>query len=146
MRPKYQPIRVSVSASFPVRSRCGRCGNKYFHYWENLPFYCHEPRTAFLVAEWYKSFIKHINNDWYLSHQPREFHLVNDTFSFEYPGRAYKPKLHHTRGVDTTRHKVDIISCDCGACVWLFAQTTTEDRVEIVNRKGKYGYPRKYSF
>jgi hypothetical protein len=141
---KVQSMGVSLSSTFTIKNVCAECGEfPHSHYSAYLPNYWMDPRSSQMIFDWYKKFIKRMNSDWYKSHKPRHFFNMRN-FNFSWMEKSYTPALHQHADIDQMMNVVDYLICPCGKSVWAFAQTSSQNRPEIRNRKARYSYPRKF--
>lgn len=143
---KVELIEVNISASFIARARCKYCGTppSLYLYSRNPYLYADIGQKQFTSA-FAKKWIKRICGDWYLQEEPSSFTEVN---SFQTIYRDYfTPTLQRTRGNPSDRDNLmEMICCECGKTAWHFKNKSIKNKPEIINRKGKYNYPQKFSW
>lgn len=142
--PKPKSFRLNYSSSFLARTKCVACNKSPDLYYRlQLPTLWQHPVANKIMFDWFKKYIKHINNSWYKRHQPRYFTILKD-FNFYWTEKSYNPRLHQYKGVDNSENIVEYLMCPCGKTVWAFNQANGEGRAEIKNRKARYEYPQKF--
>jgi hypothetical protein len=141
------PINVNVSSSFMARSRCKECGSIPTHaYKSRLPFLWKDVTDIKSSWKWFRQWVHKFNNDWsMMQEEPRIFRDIEE-FNFVVDDRGYNPRPHKNRfGPRLSRDYVtEFVGCRCGATVWAFNQKSVETRPEIVNRKGRHSFPRRF--
>ena len=142
-------VRINVSSTFLARTRCKGCGKiPDFYYYIRNPFHWVDPHTSIAVGKWRRHWIKSMSTSWYVGNDPRFSNKLGD-FTFILEGRQYVPTAHRVRGLpEPDKNNVtEILTCSrCQTINWAFNQKSAKSRPEIMNRKGKYNYPRKFEY
>ena len=143
---KVEAIRVNISSSFMARARCKFCrsGPDYYygsfkpHMWSDVSRY-----RSFTKRN--KKWIRRMCSSWYKQFEPRTFEDISE-FTFRLDYQDMRPTLFRTRGTSTGEREnvMECLGCKCGRTIWGFNQRSVKKRPEITNRKGKYGYPKKF--
>ncbi len=146
----YKPevIRINISSTFMVRTRCQKCRSGPYYYYAVLkPYKWKNPRHAILFSNITRGWIQRMVSNWYLDFTPRHFNKMGD-FSFNLEDKAYSPILHRVRGsnVNERDNVVEFIGCECGDTIWAFNDKSIKKRPEITNRKGRYKYPQRFVY
>lgn len=145
---KIEIIRVNISSTFLVRTRCSRCskGPTYYYSIRN-PISWKDARTQIAIGKWRRGWVKRMATDLYLYDEPKRYTNLQD-FSFILEGKQYRPSAHRTCGRPTNNKEdiTEILSCECGATTWAINQKATRNCPEITNRKGRYTYPQKFEY
>lgn len=149
---KIEKIQINISSVFMARARCKECaGLPNFYYNIPLPYLAEDPSTyyadMYLFRKIFKKVWDLIKSDWYLNSDPKHFHSIHD-FSTSIEGKSFNVKLKKNRGVANgfQNNIIEVLSCACGSTVWAFNQKSTKNKLEIFNRKGKYNYPKTFTF
>jgi hypothetical protein len=145
---KIEIIHINISSTFLIKNRCKACGKHPSDY-----YYIRKCRVYKDIDElnyYSKSFKKRIGRfilDWYLDSDPKFFCDIKD-FSFCIRDKSYLPRLHNTRGEPSNNkdHVIEMLGCECGKTTWAFNNKSIKNSPEIINRKGRYGYPRKFEY
>lgn len=141
---KPQAVRVGMSSTFPIRSKCRFCMKGPTHYFcQRLPPRWFSPKR---IQEMANHAYKHINRmcqDFYFIETPKEF-TGTMAFNWQHAGKSYDPSLHTKRGAVFFDNVLEYLSCNCGRTCWSFAQKIAILRDEIVRRKARYKYPQKF--
>lgn len=143
---KQETIRINISSTFMVRARCKFCKNgpDYYygcfkpHMWDDISRY-----RGFTGRN--KQWIKRMCSSWYKEFEPYTFDDIYEfTFRLEY--QSFRPTLFRAHGATMSQRAnvLECLTCKCGRTVWAFNQKSTKNRPEVTNRKGKYGYPKKF--
>lgn len=148
MKKHYFPeiIRVSLSSSFMVRTKCKHClsSPSVFYAVKNSNCYL-DPRSPINHFSYVKRFCKRMCNDYYFFDSPLD--IVNSSpFKFTPNFKGYKARLHKNKGVSAYTDYTDMVTCDCGMTNWLFYEESAATRPEIIRRKARYKYPRKFVY
>lgn len=145
---KTEIIRVKISSSFLPRARCKMCGKgPSWYYYTRKPYLRADVKEYKADSKFWRNWMKHMTNDWYLDEQPSEFHSIED-FSLKLGDIHYRPQLHRTRGSNVPSHEnvIEMLGCDCGHTTWAFNYKSTRNRPEIQNRKSRSFYPQKFTY
>lgn len=140
---KIEKTKINISSSFLARSKCVECRSYPLYYF--IMYRSYGRKNARLSSETFhslKKFIHRMNEDYYLSYQPRHFTSLS-SFSFKLALKSYNPILYKSRGlpVDMDNCVTEFLTCDCGKSVWAFDMKYSQNKTEVINRKGKYHYP-----
>lgn len=147
---KSEVVRVNLSETFMVRSRCNSCGElpTIYYYFKNPILFedIHDTRYLF---DFLKKYIHRMCLDFYLMESPSHFTYMS-IFGFTPTSKGYNPKLHRTR-TPWIKHKQELeitefLSCKCGKTSWAFSDKTVKLRPEIILKKARYKYPKKFDF
>lgn len=143
---KQETIRINISSTFMARGRCKFCksGPEYYygcfkpHMWSDIKYY-----KNFTARN--KQWIRRMCSSWYKEFEPRTFDS-NYEFAFRLEYYSLRPTVFRAHGAPMSQRSnvVECLACECGRTVWAFNQKSTKNRPEITNRKGKYGYPKKF--
>jgi len=140
---KPSTVKVNMSCTFPVRTKCRFCLRGPEHYlMERLPIKWFNPKHSKNIAAHAGKHIKRMVDDFYLAASPKFFTGIRP-FSFDIPALKYNPCLHTKRGV-MVMGDVDTLSCECGRSAWYFSDKANILRDDIIHRKARYKYPRKF--
>jgi hypothetical protein len=145
---KLQRVRINISSSFMARALCKECGKgPAYYYHVRLPFIWKDVSDQIIGSKWFRSWIKRLVSDWYLVSEPRYFRDISE-FSASFPDAHYNPTAHMKRGLPKVEkdNVMEMLGCECGATVWAFNQKSTKNRPEVINRKGRYKYPRQFEY
>lgn len=145
---KTEIIRVNISSTFMVRSRCKNCGKgPDYYYAVGQPFKWVDVRSALVFSKKVKEWLTKIISNWYLPFTPRYFEKLGD-FAFELEDKSYDPLFHRTRGANNGMNNrvVEFVGCSCGSTIWAFNEKSVAKRPEITNRKGRYKYPQRFVY
>jgi hypothetical protein len=141
-----QSVQINLSSSFLVKSRCKFCvsGPKHYVISKLSTKWIDHSMVKDRFAAYVKR-LKRFNYDFYLSVSPKVFNSINFlTHTVFYKG--YNPALHKNVGVPAAANYMEYLTCNCGLTQWGFAQKSAASRPEIVLRKAKYNYPRKFDY
>jgi hypothetical protein len=147
----YKPeiIKVNLSETFMTRSRCKECSRfPSIYYYVKNPILWYDPAKTKETFAFIKKYVNRMCSDFYLVEEPKSFTTTN-YFSFSTGFKAYRPKLHKSRNPWDYNPIVEVtefLTCECGGTTWAFADKTVKHRPEIVLRKARYRYPRKFDF
>jgi hypothetical protein len=144
----FETITVNISSSFFKRAKCKDCGGGPNYYYPlRKPVLWDDPRQLLAASKWLRTFIKRLVEDWYLDATPKYFTEANE-FSYSPSDKHFTPTRFRTRGLPTKQEDnvIDVMVCECGASVWWYNQKSVKNKPEIVNRKGKYGYPDRFEW
>ena len=143
-RHKVEVIRVNLSNSFMVRTKCAVCGEEpTIYYYNAKPYLWNEPKSQKRLFDAIKHWYKRMCMDWYLESNPSYFHSGAD-FSHPVDYKGFNPKLHYTRGINPDANIVEFITCWSGCTIWAFVDKANKNRPEFVNRKSRYSHPHKF--
>lgn len=147
---KSETIKVNVSETFMVRSRCKSCGElpSSYYYYKN-PILFEDVSDVKELFGFIRKYISRLCDDFYLADSPTNF-VHMSFFGFKLNFKGYNPKLHRTR-TPFIQHKQELeitefLTCKCGKTSWAFSDKTVRQRPEIILRKGRYRYPKKFDF
>ena len=148
MSPMYKPeiVRINISSTFMVKSRCKECGKgPDFYYTVLKPYKWQDTKYYKMFSLVTRRWIRRMLSSWYLDFQPRYFRTLED-FSFKVEDKSYLPATHRTRGanIKDRDNVVEFVGCTCGSTVWAFNDKSIKKRPEITNRKGRYKYPQRF--
>lgn len=147
---KSEIVGVNLSETFMVRSRCKSCGElpSMYYYFKNPIFFedVHEIRYMF---DFLKKYINRMCADFYLIESPTDFvHMSN--FCFRLQTKGYNPKIHKTHSFLHNYKSIceitEFLTCECGKTSWAFSDKTAKFRPEIILKKSRYKYPKKFDF
>jgi hypothetical protein len=151
MQNNYKPeiVKVNLSETFMVRSRCKECGKfpSIYYYVKNPPLSI-GPTKMKETFSFIKKYVSRMCSDFYLMDSPKSFHTIN-YFGFQTHFKSYRPKLMKTRSpwnYQPNPEMVEFLTCECGGTTWAFAAKTNRFRAEIIFRKARYKYPQKFEF
>lgn len=141
---KKHTVNINLSSAFIQRTRCPHCLQYPIeYYWYNNGNLYKDVRMSQSMFMWIKKLTKRFNSSWYKKYQPRNFNNI-ENFSFYWMDMSYRPILHHKIGVYSVENLIEFLTCPCGKSIWAFNQKSTQSRMEIKNRKGRYNYPKKF--
>ncbi len=139
---KPEIFRVRISSTFMVRTLCKYCqkGPSYHYFMRNPPAH-KDVRQALQHKEYLKYMLDVIRkrHDW---EEPK--HSMISDFSFE--NSPYRPRGHHTRGVNTLFEVVEVLTCECMRTSWAFTDKAAETRPEINHRMGRHRYVKQFTY
>jgi hypothetical protein len=147
---KSETIKVSLSETFMVRSRCKHCGElpSVYFYFKN-PILFEDVNEVKHVFNFIRKYINRMCEDFYLMENPSNF-IHMSFFGFKLNFKGFNPKLHKTRtpwfNYKQELEITEFLGCECGKTSWAFSDKTTRRRPEIVLRKSRYKYPKKFDF
>ena len=143
---KMEKVKINISSTFMARARCTECGGlPNFYYCTRKPHLWKEVREQIELSGWLRTWIKRMNNNWYYELDPRDLNDIKE-FSFTIDDKHYAPTYHRTFRNNTKNGLVEFVGCSCGDTVWAFTQKSAKNRPEIVNRKGRYNYPKNFEY
>lgn len=146
MKPKIEIIHVNISSTFLIKNRCKSCGKMPLdYYYTKMPYLYKDVNEKISCLKNYFKSIDRLTNDWYLGSDPRSFYDIQ-LFSFSIKSKGYIAKLHNSRGVKNKNQVLEFLICECGKTKWAFNGKSIKNRPEIINRKGRYDYPRKFEY
>ena len=147
---KSEIVKVNLSETFMVRSRCNSCGElpSMYYYFKN-PLLFDDPNEVKLLFTFIRKYISRMCDDFYLIESPSSFHHMS-FFGFRAAFKGYNPKLHRTRtpwfNYKQELEITEFLTCECGKTSWAFSDKTVKSRPEIVLKKARYKYPKKFEF
>lgn len=141
---KPQTVRVNISSTFPIRSKCKFCmkGPQYYII-QKRPIKWIDPKDIKIIFDQVAKYTKRMTQDFYLPESPKHFHAMG-AFSCPVFYKKYDPSLHAKRGIMCYDDVIEMLLCACGFTGWAFTQKSSVLRSEITNRKARYKYPRKF--
>jgi hypothetical protein len=141
---KQKYIRINLSTTFPVRTRCKFCGKGPEHYYAaKTAIKWFNPNRSKDLAKHVQKFMKRMIYNYYLIEAPKDFKSTTPyTHTVAYKG--YYPTLHKKRNVPAVNDYIEFLCCDCGRSQWSFSQKATSSRPEITQRKARHNYPHKF--
>lgn len=145
---KVEVSTVNISSTFLMRCVCKECGSgPYIHYAIRKPLVWDEPKQLLSASKWLRRYVQRMVQDWYLDAEPKYFHSLRE-LTFSLTDKHFVPSHFRTKGFpsDPRNNVVDIMQCECSATVWWYSQQAIKDKPEVVNRKGKYCYPKKFEW
>jgi hypothetical protein len=94
------------------------------------------------ILDWDKEWDKKPRDDFYLDSDPKYFVSAHD-FGYVPKAKTFSPTLHRTRGYagPGSYDIIEVVVCKCGKSQWRFYERASQQKPEIVFRKGKYCYP-----
>jgi hypothetical protein len=132
-------IKINISNTFIIRSVCKFCKTgptSYFTVMNKIKWF--NPKIAIDKHHRNKN-----NPKLYPSDLPREITKMGCVKHYtDYKG--YNPSRHKKKGM-ASMDFLEGLSCKCSRTFWLFSHISNKNRMEIVNRKGKYTYPFSFS-
>jgi hypothetical protein len=147
---KSEIVRVNLSETFMVRSRCKSCGElpSMYYYFKN-PVLFDDVNEVRHIFGFIKKYISRMCDDFYLIENPSSFKHMS-YFGFRLNFKGYNPKLHKTR-TPWVQYKQELeitefLTCECGKTSWAFSDKTIKLRPEIIFKKARYKYPKKFDF
>ena len=142
---KPEIIRVKLSSTFMVRTKCTHCmgGPTYYYYLRN-PTMWMNPRKSMDQRGFLTALLKSLGAH-HMYDEPR-FYTSASMLAHDVMYAKYRPRLHRTRGSSAGQDLVECLTCDCMKTCWYFANKAVAKRPEIVNRKSDRYYPNKFEF
>lgn len=147
---KSEIVRVNLSETFMVRSRCKLCGKlpSMYYYFKNPILFDDVNEVKYLFG-FIRKYISRMCDDFYLIESPSSF-IHMSFFGFKLNFKGYNPKLHKTR-TPWIRYKQDLeitefLTCECGKTSWAFSDKTVKLRPEIILKRARYKYPKRFDF
>jgi len=144
---KLEIIHINISSTFLIKNRCKECSKQpsdYYYIRKRRLF--KDVNDQVSKFQLWRKWIDRFTADWYLDSDPKYFCDIEE-FSFSVNDKSYLPTLHNTRGnINNKDHVIEILRCECGATIWAFNSKSVKNRPEIINRKGRYEYPRKFEY
>jgi hypothetical protein len=147
---KSEIVKVNLSETFMVRSRCTSCGElpSMYYYFKN-PILFDDVNEIRYLFTFIRKYVNRMCNDFYLIDRPGDF-IRMGFFGFRLNFKGYNPKLHRTR-TPWARYKQDLeitefLTCECGKTSWAFSDKTVKLRPEIILKKARYKYPKNFDF
>ena len=143
---KLEVIRINVSTTFLIRSRCKGCGSSpqfYYIIRNKRPWF--DPNKVIKDTVKFKSLYKRICHDHYMILPTRYFNSLQ-SFSHQVSYKGFNPKLHLSRGKSFINNVTEFLMCECGDTSWAFNQKSVQHTPEVENRKAKYKYPKKFEY
>lgn len=137
-------INVNTSSSFMVRARCKKCGKPpSIYYYSRVPTKYHDVDGYRIYTKTYQEYTKAINLNWFLSFAPKQLTKIGDFGADLHRGHITISAVAKTKqGRDSKI--VEYLTCECGETIWAFNRRSVKTRPDIINRKGKYNYPKKF--
>lgn len=144
LKDKNSKFKINVSSTFAVRTKCKFCnyGPTHYYYSKNPPSTVSH-REALNFFNWVKKYYSRFCRDFYLFEDPANISstkILNHSVNY----KGFRAKLHKNKGVSPSIDFTDCLVCDCGKTTWAFYQRSSLNRLEIINRKGRYGYKTIY--
>ena len=147
---KSEIVKINLSETFMVRSRCKLCGDfPSIYYYVKNPLLWSDPHKVKEIFSFIKKYVHRMCSDFYLMENPSNFYYVG-YFGFKVSFKGYNPKLHHTR-TPWSYYKqeteiTEFLTCECGRTAWAFSDKTVKFRPEIIFKRARYKYPNKFVF
>ena len=142
---KAEVIRISLSIPFLVKNRCKGCGeHPSIYYFIRNPSLWNDPREGFNKIDKFKMFLKRMCMDFYLMDDPSSFDSIS-LFNHKISYNSYNPKLHKSIGINRSFDMIEYLTCECGQSVWAFYDKSSQNRIEIKNRKSNIRFPNKFA-
>lgn len=137
---------VNLSSSFMARTRCKFCGRgpEIYYYIRNKGRYL-DPKEINRFIEWFRKHKYRICSDSYLYGNPSDFRQMS-VFNYTIPNKSYDPTLHRVIGINEFFDYMDYIICPCGKSRWKFYYSAAKNRLDIIKRKCRNFYPKKFVF
>jgi len=139
---KQETIKINISSSFMARAKCFVCktGPEYFIYEvKPYPFWDYTKSAKYFA---YMQKYIGLNNNWFSSFHPKEINRMSYLF-FTLQNKSVSARSHqHNIPLYNQDYIDELASCACGSHIWFFNQKSVKNQPEIVNRKGKYKYPK----
>jgi hypothetical protein len=144
MKIKIKNWGLNISSTFLHRARCKKCGGSP-SYSLNRYFYVKNPncnpslRRQINLLNWVKAARKRMCHDYYLQINPSSIKGLSDlNYTVNYKG--YKTRATRNKGINPFNDYMEYLSCECGKTIWSFYEKSSQNRLEVLNRKGKYNY------
>ena len=138
--------KINISLSFPIRAKCKKCctGPCWYFYLPKITLV--KTISQFVnLSESSKKWLYIVPIDRHLGNSPAVCNFLS-RFRLQIPYKNYKINLHRTIGNKSTYrfNIIDVLCCACGKTMWAFNSKSTESRPDIIHRKGRYCYPKKF--
>ena len=138
-------IPVNLSTPFLQRTKCKFCGEGPAHYYCVRETANLDVKRSIKYMEWIRKHHYRMCSDDYFFDDPKDCNRLIH-FSYQILYRAYSPILHRTKGIHPRANFVEYLVCDCGKSTWVFYYRSTVDRPEIINRKSRSNFPKKFLY
>ncbi len=143
---KIETIRVRLSSSFMVRGRCKYCkGGPSIYFYTRNPTMWYNVRRVLNDFSWVREHVKQFTWIPRYSTSPINFDSIT-SFNHQPFYKGYRPRLHRIKGSNPVFDLVEFLSCDCMRTEWAYAEKAVENRPEIMARKSRKKYPKKFLF
>ena len=140
-----ETIQINLSTPFLQRAKCKFCekGPSYYYCCRNTFFL--DATTPQKYMQWVTKHNYRICTDDYLFEEPKQCtQLIN--LSYQLPYKGYTPTLHRCRGVQPRTDFIEYVICKCGKTTWQFYYRSAKNRPEIINRKCRNNFPKKFLY
>jgi hypothetical protein len=138
-------FQVKLSTPFLCKSRCPRCGGEgKKYYWIKNPSLFKSPEALRIMLESFGKYIKRFCTSYYLEDSPKDYKTTS-AFKFGQLYNNYNPKVYKNRGVKSSNYYVEFLACECGHMSWGFNNESDNSRPELLNRKAKKYFPKKFN-
>lgn len=142
--PEPEIVRINLSESFLVRSKCLYCDSiPDFYYLIDGKAMWFSPRK--INNSLLSKIAKRLCSDHYLDNPPKWYHNMTD-FKFSLSYTTYRPRLHRTRGSLPVQDCVEYLTCNCGKTVWAFSNKAIRYRPELVQRRSRHVHAPKFIY
>ncbi len=144
----YKPelVRINLSTPIIMKNRCRKCGkHPDVYYYLEQPTYYHDPRASAEILQWLKLLLDRMSADWYQVSPPSEFTGMS-LFAHQVNYKGHNPRLSRSRGLNASSNVVEYLTCECGYSNWTWADRTNQNRPEIVNRRARSTYPKRFLY
>ena len=141
---KPQSVKINAANTFPVRAKCRFCMKGPTHYFmQKLPIKWYNVKVIKELFDASSKYFKRMNQDFYLIEKPISFTGLA-AFNCYPVYKSYNPALHIKRGIVAFGDVTECLACYCGRTTWGFAQKSIIRRPDVIQRKARYNYPRKF--
>lgn len=133
---KIKTIKINISNSFAIRTACKFCQSGPSVYIEEAVIIAQKEVRSYLSIS--KDSRKAVKN----------FNFKEQSFlirAFKVEDKSYNPKFHSKHRSCSLNSPNGSFICRCGATIWS-VNSSMETKLEVKHRKGKYSYPKKFTF
>lgn len=144
--PQFPPEYVCINLSQPliVLGKCRFCGKPpSIYFFTGTPARWRDATFIRRIFQTYMKRLKRLCYNYYLSESPKMF-SGTDFLSYQPYFKSYNPALHRNRIPHTDDEYQEYLTCQCGACTWSFNEKSNALRRDIIQRKARYKYPKKF--
>ena len=143
---KREVVRINLSTPFITRTRCKHCGElpAIYYYIYNTTLWGSPVSIQKMFAMISKR-VTRMGTSHYLKDNPSDYSGLSN-FSQGTGFRRYIPRLRHTRGINQDFDVTEYLMCPCAKSMYAFTQKSVKGRPEIINRKSRKCYPKKFLF
>lgn len=142
-------IKVNLSSTFPLKSRCKYCSSDPKHYYLARTISAFQDHEVIIyINMWIASNHKRMCKDYYLAEMPRNYNVISN-FGHSVDYKGYSPRYHRNskyHNLHANLNMIDYVTCRCGKTRWAFNDTVARYKRETIQRKSRVLFKTKYLY